>query len=188
MSDQRHSVTHPDADQLNAFISGALSEEARRDSLAHLAECAECRRIVFLAQAAVPQATAQKSAAKPWTRWVPAFALAGATVAAVLAAVVWMHPHSATRPMEPQVAVARPPSTAVLPPPQAPALAANGPAQPTMKDSRRERRETMRATQSVPQAAANALQQARTGVTGGVVGALSAGPVAGKNSAPQRQE
>lgn len=188
MSDQRHSVTHPDADQLNAFISGALSEEARRDSLAHLAECAECRRIVFLAQAAVPQATAQKSAAKPWTRWVPAFALAGATVAAVLAAVVWMHSHSATRPMEPQVAVARPPSTAVLPPPQAPALAANGPAQPTMKDSRRERRETMRATQSVPQAAANALQQARTGVTGGVVGALSAGPVAGKNSAPQRQE
>lgn len=188
MTEHRHSATHPDADQLNAFLSGALSEEARRESLAHFAECEECRRIVFLAQAALPRPTPEKSAAKAWTRWWPAFAFASATVAAVLAAVVWMRPHPAARPMQAQVADAHPPATAVLPPPPAPALAANGPSQPAIEASRRERRETTRAAQAVPQTAANAMQQARSGVMGGVVGALSAGPAAGNNSAPQRQE
>ena len=186
MTPHRQSAAHLDADQLNAFLAGALSEEARRESLAHLAECEECRGIIFLAQAAVPQATPQKSAAKPWTRWWPAFALAGATAAAVIAAVVWTHPHPAIRPMEPQVAVARPPATAALPPPHAPPT--SGPSQPTMNAARRERSETTRTRETAPQQPANAIQQARAGVMGGAIGALGAGPSAATSSAPQRQE
>ena len=37
MTPHRQSAAHLDADQLNAFLAGALSEEARRESLAHLA-------------------------------------------------------------------------------------------------------------------------------------------------------
>lgn len=188
MTPHRQPVAHLDADQLNAFLAGALSEEARRESLAHLAECEECRGIVFLAQAAVPQTTPPKPAAKPWTRWLPAFVLAGATAAAVIAAVVWTRPHPAMRPMEAQVAVARPPAAAALPPPQAPAMATSGPSQPTMNAARRERSRTTRAREAAPQQATNAIQQAGAGVVGGAVGALGAGPSAATNSAPQRQE
>ncbi|HKO10466.1 MAG TPA: carboxypeptidase regulatory-like domain-containing protein [Acidobacteriaceae bacterium] len=185
MTRHRQSAAHLDADQLNAFLAGALSEEARRESLAHLAECEECRGIIFLAQAAVPQPTPQKSAAKPWTRWLPAFALAGATAAAVVAAVVWTRPHPAMRPMEPQVAVARPPATAALPPAQAPPT--SGPSRPTM-NAARTRSETTRAREAAPEQPTNAIQQPGAGVMGGAIGALGAGPSAATSSAPQRQE
>lgn len=186
MTRHRQSAAHLDADQLNAFLAGGLSEEARRESLAHLAECEECRGIIFLAQAAMPQPTPQKSAAKPWARWLPAFALAGATAAAVVAAVVWTRPHPAMRPMEPQVTVARPPATAALPPPEAPPT--SGPSQPTMNAARRERSETTRVREAAPQQPTNAIHQPGAGVMGGAIGALGAGPSAATSSAPQGQE
>lgn len=188
MTPHRQPVAHLDADQLNAFLTGALSEEARRESLAHLAECEECRGIAFLAQAAVPQSPLQKPVAKPWTRWLPAFTLAGATAAAVIAAVMWTRPHPAMRPMEAQVAVVRPPAAATLPPPQAPATSTSGSSQPAMNAARRARSETTRAREAAPQQPTNAIQQARAGVVEGAIGALGAGPSAGTSSAPQGQE
>jgi hypothetical protein len=45
--------SHPDADQLNAFVEHGLPEHERLATLAHLADCVECRQIVFLAQEAI---------------------------------------------------------------------------------------------------------------------------------------
>jgi hypothetical protein len=50
MSELLHHGNHPDADQLNAFAQHVLPEHERLETLAHLAECADCRQIVFLAQ------------------------------------------------------------------------------------------------------------------------------------------
>ena len=44
---------HPDADQLTAFAEHALPPHEQQQTLAHLATCADCRQIVFLAQQAV---------------------------------------------------------------------------------------------------------------------------------------
>jgi hypothetical protein len=52
MSEGLHSGVHPDADALNAFVESALPEHERVECLAHLAECAQCREVVFLAQKA----------------------------------------------------------------------------------------------------------------------------------------
>jgi hypothetical protein len=46
------SVVHPDADSLSAFAEQALSEAERTRMVAHLAQCARCREVVFLAQTA----------------------------------------------------------------------------------------------------------------------------------------
>ena len=42
--------THPDADQLSVFVEGAASSREQERMLSHLAECAECRKAVFLMQ------------------------------------------------------------------------------------------------------------------------------------------
>jgi hypothetical protein len=52
MSELLHYGHHPDADQLSAFAEHALPDHERLETLAHLAECADCRQIVFLAQGA----------------------------------------------------------------------------------------------------------------------------------------
>jgi hypothetical protein len=49
MSEELHPGLHPDPDALNAFIEGVLPEHERVGCLAHLAECAQCRDVVFLA-------------------------------------------------------------------------------------------------------------------------------------------
>lgn len=84
---------HPDAESLNAFIEQALPREERAGILGHLATCARCRQIVFLAQQAgaeePAQEAAREAAAPPrwagrfhgWTRdwrlaWAPAAAFA----------------------------------------------------------------------------------------------------------------
>jgi Putative zinc-finger len=59
---------HPDADQLSAFAEHALPAHEQQQTLAHLATCADCRAIVFLAQpdqveAQLPQPTAAR---RPW--------------------------------------------------------------------------------------------------------------------------
>jgi hypothetical protein len=78
-------LTHPDPDSLNAFIEGVLPEHERAACLAHLAVCAECREVVFLAQEPVSASPVIEKTA--WWRgwWTPlpilgAAALAGALV------------------------------------------------------------------------------------------------------------
>jgi hypothetical protein len=76
---------HPDADQLAAFAEQALPLHEREQTLAHLAVCGDCRQIVFLAQAAVPEQVARiatATARRPWFSgwnllWPAVAALAG---------------------------------------------------------------------------------------------------------------
>ena len=86
---------HPDADQLSVFVEGAASSHEHERMLAHLAECAECRKAVFLMQ---PQEETQ--APKPeavkgwmWPRVLPAALPAAALACAVIALVVYLRPH-----------------------------------------------------------------------------------------------
>lgn len=124
MSDRRqlgvhpgsHPGPHPDADQLAAFMEGALSERDREQSLAHLAECAQCREVVFLAQAAIPAPPAKEPRVAPWRRWMTPLTLAAATVACGLVVVLWIHPHPARVPAQTEVAVTRPPAPPVTAP------------------------------------------------------------------------
>jgi hypothetical protein len=50
MSELHYPGHHPDADVLSAFAEHALPDHERLETLAHLAECADCREIVFLSQ------------------------------------------------------------------------------------------------------------------------------------------
>jgi len=52
MSELLHPGRHPDADQLSAFAEHVLTDHERLETLAHLAECPDCREIVFVAQRA----------------------------------------------------------------------------------------------------------------------------------------
>lgn len=83
MSEPVHSGLHPDADSLNAFIEGALPEHERAQCLAHLAECEDCREIVYLTQPPVADIASVRSR-KPWFLPVSAFAaLAGMLILGV---------------------------------------------------------------------------------------------------------
>ncbi len=57
---------HPDADQLSVFVEGAATAREQERMLAHLAECGECRKTVFLMQ---PHETDQPFAITPERRW-----------------------------------------------------------------------------------------------------------------------
>lgn len=50
MSELLHPGRHPDADQLSAFAEHVLPDHERLETLAHLAECPDCREIVFITQ------------------------------------------------------------------------------------------------------------------------------------------
>jgi hypothetical protein len=88
---------HPDADQLSVFLEGAASSHEHERMLAHLAECAECRKAVFLMQ---PQKETQAPRPEPilgwtWRRLLPV-ALPAALVCAVIALLVYLRPHGGT--------------------------------------------------------------------------------------------
>lgn len=166
MSEQRHHGPHPDADQLNAFVEGVLNEQAREESLAHLAECAECRSVVFLAQTAVPRPPDKKPAVAP-RRWMLSFALAGAVVATALLIALWMRPHPIEAPARHEVAVAKPPASAP-PSPPAKTLEPEVHHPPATVQLRREQSRPVAPSQPAHTAAA---QEARPeGVIGGLSG------------------
>ena len=70
MSEDLRPALHPDADVLNAFLEGALQEHERAGCLVHLADCAQCREVVFLARegAEADAPAAVKDAAVPFFR------------------------------------------------------------------------------------------------------------------------
>jgi len=89
---------HPDADQLSVFVEGAASSHEHERMLAHLAECAECRKAVFLMQ---PQKETQALRPEPiqgwtWRRLLPVALPAAALVCAVVAVLVYLRPHGGT--------------------------------------------------------------------------------------------
>jgi hypothetical protein len=78
---------HPDADKLSVFAEGAATAREHESMLAHLAECAECRKAVFLMQPHEEAQPATRMPVKGWT-WgrllpvgLPAAALACGLVA-----------------------------------------------------------------------------------------------------------
>ena len=81
---------HPDADQLSVFVEGAATSREHERMLAHLAECAECRKAVFFMQ---PQEERPAVAREPVKGWIwgrllpvglPAAALACGLVAVMV--------------------------------------------------------------------------------------------------------
>lgn len=100
---------HPDADLLNAFAEHALSEPERAQILAHMAGCARCREVVFLAHAAADPEASPAAIARPqprpawrsaaFARWRIAL-IPAAALASVAAIVLWVQSHPASRPIE----------------------------------------------------------------------------------------
>jgi hypothetical protein len=103
---------HPDADQLSVFVEGAATAREHEKMLAHLGECAECRKAVFLMQ---PHEETQRAAAtseKQWIwRWlVPVGLPAAALACGLIAVLIYFRPHGA--PSTPQqMASVRQPET-----------------------------------------------------------------------------
>jgi hypothetical protein len=89
---------HLDADQLTAFAEGALTASERTLCLQHLAECAHCREVAFLAGASMPSEQPAPAPAHqfPFTWW-SVLSLGAATIAAVaITAVLLHHTHQST--------------------------------------------------------------------------------------------
>jgi hypothetical protein len=86
-------IEHPPIDLLSAFSERALGRSDRVTVLEHLALCADCREIVFLA---VPQnIPAQEYAALPSNRWISWPVLRWASVVAcsvIVVAAMRLHP------------------------------------------------------------------------------------------------
>jgi hypothetical protein len=137
MSDYPQCGLHPDADSLSAFVEGVLPEHERVACLAHIAECAVCREVVFLAQEPLPVPAADRLVW--WKRWLaPVPALSFAAVAGVLVLSVAIYrverplpkptaevvaksaPVVAVAPVIPQTAAPRQPPMAVRKPAPAP--------------------------------------------------------------------
>src|SRR5271166_338610 len=74
---------HPSADSLTAFVEHSLPQRESQGVTDHLAQCADCREVVFLASNAVEEqgsAAAARIEASPrrrgrlWWVWAPAVA------------------------------------------------------------------------------------------------------------------
>jgi len=94
---------HPDADSLNAFVERVLAEPEHGRVLEHVAGCARCRDIVYLAQqmAEAEAPTVAQVQAGPRRGWLsPLFAgwqvawIPAAALAAVAGVLIWVHLHS----------------------------------------------------------------------------------------------
>jgi hypothetical protein len=114
---------HPDADKISVFVEGAASAREQEKMLAHLAECAECRKAVFLMQ---PHEEPQRVTATPergWTwRWlVPVGLPAAALACGLIAVLVYIRPHGVSKTPQ-QMASIRPPETERPGPTAAPSI------------------------------------------------------------------
>ena len=92
--------SHLDANQLAAFAEGALPAPERALCLQHLAECAHCREVAFLAGAALLEQAPVPSRRFSFAWW-PVLSLGAATVAAVLLIVPFLHHGQQSAPSAP---------------------------------------------------------------------------------------
>jgi len=81
---------HPDADQLSVFVEGAATAREQERMLAHLAECAECRKAVFLMQphAELQRVVVVSAKGWQWQRLLLPVGLPAAVLACALVAVL----------------------------------------------------------------------------------------------------
>ena len=86
---------HPEADQLSVFVEGAATPREQERMLAHLADCAECRKAVFLMRPHEEMQAATPSPAKEWIwrRVLPVGLPAAALACGLVAALVYIRPH-----------------------------------------------------------------------------------------------
>jgi hypothetical protein len=132
---------HPDAESLSAFAEHQLPEHERQPILAHLATCAQCRQILFLAQDAQSDAIeeSQQSTAgpvlvpsrkQPIANWRYAWGALAACAALATVSIVFYPRHTIAPQQQvkviaprqiPAVPVAAPPSGEKRPGPQPPA-------------------------------------------------------------------
>jgi hypothetical protein len=120
MSETLHPGSHPDADQLSAFAEHVLPDHERLETLAHLAECAGCRQIVFLAQRA-QEAESTLPRAVPgstgwWKNWHILWPVAAALTCGLLVIALLQRRHPRDLPQRSDIALE---SSAPTPPSQA---------------------------------------------------------------------
>jgi hypothetical protein len=102
---------HPDADQLSVFVEGATTPREHELMLAHLAECAECRKAVFFMQ---PHEETQAATRVPvkgwiWGRILPVGLPVAALACGLIAVLLYIRPHGAAPAIPQQVASLRQP-------------------------------------------------------------------------------
>ena len=100
---------HPDADQFSVFVEGAATAREQEQMLAHFAECAECRKAVFLMQ---PHEELQRVTATPEKGWmwrwlVPVGLPAAALACGLIAVLVYIRPHGSVPETPQQIASVR---------------------------------------------------------------------------------
>ncbi len=115
MNQEFQTGIHPDADQLSVFVEGAATSREQERMLLHLAECAECRKAVFLMQ---PQEETQPAGRTPvkgwiWGRLLPVGLPAAALACGLVAVLVHIWPRDGALRNPQQVASLRKPE--VLP-------------------------------------------------------------------------
>jgi hypothetical protein len=135
MSELLHHGHHPDADQLSAFAEHVLPDHERLETLAHLAECADCRQIVFLAQNAqevqesLPHALPSRNGW--WKNWHNLWPVAAALACGLLIVALLQRHRAADLPQKSDIAFESnapvPPSQAQPSQPIAPAPPSSGP-------------------------------------------------------------
>jgi len=128
MNDLLQPGQHPDADQLSAFAEHALPPHEQQQTLAHLASCADCRAVVFLAGQADPAESPQPVASRrPWfLGWNLAWPAAAALACLIL---LTLHLHNAGVPSRPAAVT----TTASVEPPPPPLSAAPSPTAPAAR-------------------------------------------------------
>ena len=93
MSDESSRQQHPEADLLAGFAENSLTQHERESVLSHLAMCARCRQVVFLAHRVDPTGRYSdcESEGRPfWRRnWFPVMASASAVVALAAITFCW---------------------------------------------------------------------------------------------------
>jgi Carboxypeptidase regulatory-like domain/Putative zinc-finger len=126
MNDLLQSGQHPDADQLSAFAEHALPPHEQQQTLAHLAACADCRAVVFLAQQAAPVELTQSQPVAARRSWFATWAFAW-PAAAALACLVLLTIHILHKPAAPTTTAS---IEHITPPPVVPAEPLAVPASP----------------------------------------------------------
>lgn len=134
MSGPLHHGHHPDADQLSAFAEHVLPDHERLETLAHLAQCADCRQIVFLAQneqqVKDPLPRALPGRIGWWKNWHDLWPVASALACGLLIVVLLQRRHPTNLPQSSVTAIESsapaPPSQAQAPQPVAPAPPLSG--------------------------------------------------------------
>lgn len=108
MRELLHPGQHPDADQLSAFAEHVMPDHERVEMLAHLAECADCRLIVFLAQpmqeTQIPLDDAPVDRVSGWKNWGRLWPLAAALACGLLVAAFLERRQSRNIPQKSDVA------------------------------------------------------------------------------------